>query len=73
MASNVILYITGTGNSLAVANSIAELLGDTQLISISEARKSKSFDLTFKRIGFVFPSYYACMPSIVSRIPYYGR
>lgn len=61
----VIFYFTGTGNSLAVAINIAKRLGDTQLVSISRAIKSESFDLAGKRIGFVFPSYYACMPSIV--------
>lgn len=67
MAKNIIFYFTGTGNSLAVAKEISEQLGDTQLISISKALKSEPFDFIGKKVGFVFPSYYACTPSIVKR------
>ncbi len=67
MSNNIIFYFTGTGNSLAIARDIASSLGDAQLISISEALKNEPFDLTGKKVGFVFPSYYACVPSIVRR------
>lgn len=67
MAKNIVFYFTGTGNSLSVANDIADQLGDAQRISISEALKSAPFDFTEKTVGFVFPSYYSCVPSIVGR------
>lgn len=63
--ANVIFYFTGTGNSLAVARQIADEMGDTKLVSISDAIKASNVDLKFERIGFVFPVYFSRVPSIV--------
>lgn len=67
MMENIIFYFSGTGNSLAVAKDIAKKIDNTELISISEALKKGPVKLSNERIGFVFPSYYACMPPIVKR------
>lgn len=65
--SNIIFYFTGTGNSLTVARDIAEKLGDTKIVSITEAIKESHMDLAYERIGFVFPCYFASTPKIVKR------
>lgn len=62
---NIIFYFTGTGNSLAVARDIADKLGDTKLVSIADAIKEDNIDLSYMRIGFVFPVYYSNVPVIV--------
>jgi ferredoxin len=54
MVENTIFYYTGTGNSLWVARRLVELLGNTQLISISDwMREKKPVDSPV--IGVVFP------------------
>jgi ferredoxin len=65
--SNLIFYFTGTGNSLVVARDIAKQIGDTKVISIAEAISEDNVDLSYDRIGFVFPVYYASVPAIVKR------
>ena len=65
--SNIIFYFTGTGNSLSVARGIAEKIGDTKVVSIPEAMKESEMDLSYERIGFVFPVYYSGIPSIVKQ------
>ena len=67
MQKNVIYYFTGTGNSFAVAKDIANVLDDTQLISVSKLIKNPISVSAFDRIGFVFPTYYQCMPPIMER------
>lgn len=64
---NVIFYFTGTGNSLAVARDIADKIGDTKIVAIADAIKENNIDLPYERVGFVFPVYYYCTPSIVKR------
>lgn len=59
--SNVIYYFTGTGNSLAVAKSIASQLGDTKLLKI-DSRQTQKDAAEYERVGFVFPVYYYKMP-----------
>ncbi len=63
---NIIYYFSGTGNSLAVARDIAEKMGNTEIIAITQSTKHKELD-DYKRIGFVFPVYYAFMPPIVAK------
>lgn len=66
MVGNIIYYFSGTGNSLDVAKHIAEQLGDTTLVSMSE----NSMEIRLKstsRVGFVYPVYYGGMPFIVER------
>ena len=58
----MILYFSGTGNSLAVARKIAEAIND-QVLPLTEAVQQ---DLTNeKRIGLVFPTYDFNMPPAV--------
>lgn len=65
--SNIIFYFTGTGNSLAVARDIADKIGDTKVVSIAEVMKENDVELSYERIGFVFPVYFASVPAIVKR------
>lgn len=62
---NKIFYFTGTGNSLQVANDIADMLGDSETIRIA------GFDLAndafAERVGIVFPIYFWGLPLIVER------
>ena len=65
----MILYFSGTGNSLAIARKIAEAIND-QLMPLIEAVQQ---DLTSeKRIGLVFPTYDfnlpPAMPEMISRL-----
>lgn len=63
--SKIIFYFSGTGNSYAVANKVADGLGETELISIINIE-----DITIEKysmIGFVFPVYYIHAPEIVIR------
>jgi ferredoxin len=64
---NVIFYFTATGNSLAIARSIADEIGETELVSIPQAIKDYTIDIDYERIGFVFPVFYSMVPSIVKR------
>lgn len=64
---NIIFYFTGTGNSLLVARDISNNIGDTRIESITQAIKERNIDLSYDRIGFVFPVYYSLMPKIVKR------
>lgn len=56
----IILYFTGTGNSLQVAKTI----GGT-LYSIPELIKENKYSFKDNEIGIVFPCYYYGMPHIV--------
>jgi ferredoxin len=59
---NTIFYYTGTGNSLWVARTLVELLGDAQLVSISEWMKEKK-TIYSQAIGVVFPVHMWGVPS----------
>lgn len=59
----IIFYFSGTGNSYAVANKVAEGLGETELVPII---KIKDFAIEkYSMIGLVFPVYYIHAPEIV--------
>ncbi len=63
----MIFYFTGTGNSLAAAQTIARATGD-MLADIGASYKRKDFDFTLEQgeqLGFVFPTYYWTTPAIV--------
>ena len=61
----MILYFSGTGNSLAVARKIAEAIND-QVLPLTEAVQQ---DLTNEqRIGLVFPTYDFNMPPAVRKL-----
>lgn len=63
----MIFYFTGTGNSQYVATKIA-FETDDRYVSIGEAMKESYFDYNLRKgepLGFVFPTYYWSLPSIV--------
>lgn len=61
-----IYYFTGTGNSLAVARDIADLI-KAELISIPWGIKNNEIENRGEIIGFVFPIYHQDIPLIVKR------
>ena len=61
----MILYFSGTGNSLAIARAIAEHVGDTVLPLRDAAQADLSQE---KRIGFVYPVYNFNAPAIVPKL-----
>lgn len=64
----MIFYFTGTGNSYYAANKIAQGIGD-ETADMSMFYKSGKMSYTVKageKLGFVFPSYYSGLPSVVS-------
>lgn len=62
---NRIYFFTGTGNSLKVAEDIAKVLPDSELVAIH-----RDVDIEIPRdldrIGFVFPVYFWGLPSMVA-------
>lgn len=63
----MIFYFTGTGNSLAAAQTIARATDDL-LVDIGAAYKYKDFDFTpraRRQLGFVFPVYNYTTPPII--------
>ena len=61
----MILYFSGTGNSLAIARQIADKVGE----QVMPLGKSVGLDLTHeKRIGFVYPCYNGDAPKIVPKL-----
>ena len=66
--SNIIFYFSGTGNSLSAARSLADKLGDTEVVSIADAIKQEHISLPYERVGFVFPVYFGGnLPPIIER------
>ncbi|MDL2238380.1 hypothetical protein LJC56_11255 [Christensenellaceae bacterium OttesenSCG-928-K19] len=62
MAKNLILYFSGTGNSLTVAKQIAQELGDTELNAMAACPTPVG---QFDRVGFVAPNYAGGLPRFV--------
>lgn len=63
----MIFYFSGTGNSFAVANTLAKGL-EEQTIDISKAMHENHFDYTLadgEKLGFVFPVYAWAAPKMV--------
>ena len=61
----MILYFSGTGNSLAIARAIAEHVGDKVL----PLREAVQADLSHEqRIGFVYPVYNFNAPAVVPKL-----
>lgn len=63
----MIFYFTGTGNSLYVAQNIAENQSD-RLVSIAECMKNGQYEFQLEKnecIGFSFPVYFWGLPTIV--------
>ncbi len=56
MAKNIIFCFTGTGNCLDIANNVAKVLGETQIVRIRDNVTLR--DVTgYDKVGFVFPCY----------------
>lgn len=64
----VIYYLTGTGNSLAIATLLAEKLPGAELRSMTEAYKSGKLELDAEVVGFVFPVYVFGIPLSFRRL-----
>lgn len=60
----LILYFSGTGNSLMVAKTIAKHLGDTDLLHFSKVNKH-SLKRPVDVLGLVFPVYWNGLPLLV--------
>lgn len=60
-----IFYFSATGNSLAVARSIAAGIGEAELVSIPGVMAGE-IDMAVPKIGLVFPVYAYGMPRIVA-------
>ena len=60
---NIIFYFSGTGNSLYVAEKIAEKLGDCEIQAMVKFDFKQK--ITAERIGLAFPTYYWGLPNIV--------
>lgn len=63
----LLLYFTGTGNSLAVAKKIAEKLGDCTVRSITEIVKNNE-TVTADEIGIITPVYMYRAPRVVLKL-----
>lgn len=60
----IIFYFSGTGNSHAIAEKMAELLSNSEVFHI---KSLKGMNLTqYDQIGFVYPSYAIHAPAIVT-------
>jgi NAD-dependent dihydropyrimidine dehydrogenase PreA subunit len=64
MLKTLILYFTGTGNSLMVAKAIAKDLGNTKVAHISTLYDPQQV-LSAERFGLVIPVYWGGLPKIV--------
>ncbi len=63
---NKIYYFTGTGNTLACAKKIADILGNTELISIASLQRGEEVDFgDAETVGIFHPVYCFGVPSIV--------
>lgn len=65
----MIFYFSGTGNSKHIADKITNSTGE-RLVYISESiiEKNETYEIgENERIGFVFPVYWYCMPTIVEK------
>lgn len=64
--SKIVFYFSGTGNSFAVAELIAQKIGKAKLAPILNIT---DYDLDqYQVVGFVFPVYYYHTPEIVQRV-----
>jgi ferredoxin len=62
--STSIYYFTGTGNSLHVARTVAEKLGDAKVINIARV-KGDTIEDKSEMVGIIFPVFYGNPPNIV--------
>jgi ferredoxin len=62
---NTLYYFTGTGNSLANARRLADLLGEARVISMARALE-EGLEPRGQRIGLLFPTYAYGLPRMVT-------
>ena len=62
--NNIILYFSGTGNCLKVAKTIATVLGNIEIVSMTKSEKY-FLKRQYNSIGFVCPTYYWGLPKKV--------
>ncbi|MCD7948582.1 MAG: EFR1 family ferrodoxin [Oscillospiraceae bacterium] len=65
---NVMYCFSGTGNSLAVARSVAEKLTDTEVISVMALQDNKEVPAKYERVGFVIPTCFGHPPKAVAEL-----
>lgn len=65
---DTILYFSGTGNSLQVANDIARELSNFNLCKITSLVAEEKIKIEGKALGIVFPVIYNRLPLAVERI-----
>jgi ferredoxin len=67
MSRNKIFYFSGTGNSLYIAEKIADKIGDSELIRITADLLKKNIEIEIENdiLGIVFPVYAWAPPAIV--------
>lgn len=58
-------YFSGTGNTLYLAQRLADELGECELISISTAMKENKISATTENVGILFPVYCFGTPNII--------
>ena len=63
---NVILYFSGTGNSLEVAQYLEDHLDDSEAFHILKFDEDELLD-GCETVGFVFPCYFTSVPDIVKK------
>ena len=61
----MIFYFSGTGNSLYVAQKLANKLSENEVFSMADSKPDKQIGGKADKVGFVFPSYYGNLPRIV--------
>ncbi len=65
----VIYYFTGTGNSLSVARTLSERIGECRCKPISPLRVSEGpIRPSEARVGLVFPVFYLGVPTVVAEV-----
>lgn len=67
MSRTVIFYFTGTGNSLAVARKLAELIEDTEIMPVLRKNAEACINNDTERIGLVYPIYMNAVPRVVAQ------
>lgn len=65
MPKNLIYYFSGTGNSLSVARTLAEILGDALIIPLLSAEGEGVIPSDVHTVGLIYPIYMNALPSIV--------
>lgn len=64
--SKVIYYFSGTGNNLATAKGLSELIPDMEVHPITELLKNKVMPDKYDLVGFIVPAYHSHIPPLVS-------